>query len=115
MVPDQPLTFSMLVFALYTLSSLFARGGGAAAPFMTSLKLGGIALCPGLMMKGIWPRKLRRFFPIYWFFALSYVLGFSGTLAFLRVHETPIDAVQWIVGLTLLFCLADSTHLGRLE
>ena len=76
---------------------------------MAGIHFVGITLCCGLMLKGIWPARLKPYFPLYWFVSLFYCLPFGGTLAFLRVHEGPADVVLWVVKFGFLAFLVDST------
>ena len=113
--PMHSLAFSMLIFALYTLSSIFSSGGVGTANFMAGIHFVGITLCCGLMLKGIWPARLKPYFPLYWFVSLFYCLPFGGTLAFLRLHEGPADVIFWVASFVLLAYLVDSTSFLVLE
>ena len=106
--PTHSLAFSMLIFALYTFFSIFSSGGMAAAHFMAGIQFVGITLCCGLMLQGIWPARLKPYFPLYWFVTLLYCLPFGGTLAFLRVHEGNFAFVAFLASFILLGYLVDS-------
>ena len=106
--PMHSLAFSMLIFALYTLSSIFSTGGVGTANFMAGIHFVGITLCCGLMLKGIWPARLKPYFPLYWFVSLFYCLPFGGTLAFFFMHSSVFDMIGWIASFTILAFLVDS-------
>ena len=106
--PMHSLVFSMVIFALYTFFSIFSGGGMAAAHFMAGIQFTGITLCCGLMLQGIWPARLKPYFPLYWFVTLLYCLPFGGTLAFLRVHEGNFAFVAFLASFILLGYLVDS-------
>ena len=107
--PMHSLAFSMLIFALYTLSSIFSSGGEGTANFMAGIHFVGITLCCGLMLQGIWPARLKPYFPLYWFVSLFYCLPFGGTLAFFFMHGSPFDSILWIASFVVLAFLVDST------
>lgn len=105
----QPLTFSLLMMALYTFSILIKRGGSVeTVSFMVGVYVMGITLCVGLMIEEIWPTSLKAYVPLYWFISLCYCLPFASTLVFLRIHESPMDASFWIMSFILLGGLVDS-------
>ncbi len=86
--PAQPLAFSLVMFALYALSSGMATGASKDVPnFMAVIYLIGITLCVGLMLQGIWPQKLKEYFPLYWMVTVFFCLPVGGMLAFLRAHD----------------------------
>jgi len=106
--PMHSLAFSMLIFALYTLSSIFSSGGVGTANFMAGIHFVGITLCCGLMLQGIWPARLKPYFPLYWFVSLFYCLPFGGTLAFFFMHNSVFDMIGWVASFTILAFLVDS-------
>ena len=108
--PTQSLSLSMVIFALYSFSSVVVKGGDdvGLANFMLGLHVVGITLCIGLMLEGVWPEQVRPYFPLYWFFTLGYCLVFGSTLAFLREHGGSIEVGKWIVNFILLAFLVDS-------
>ena len=110
MTPTRSLSFSMVIFALYTFSSIMTGGrGDAGLPnFMAGVHFIGITLCIGLMLEGIWPVRLKPYFALYWFFTLFYCLNFGSMLAFLRSADTTAFSI-WLAGLILLAGLVDST------
>ena len=110
-IPTQSLSFSMVIFALYTFSSVVTGRGNdlGFANFMAGVHVVGITLCVGLMLEGIWPDKLKPYFSLYWFFALFYCLSLGSTVAFLRAHGDMMAVVKWFVNLMLLAVLVDST------
>ncbi len=109
--PTHSLSFSMVIFALYTLSSVMTGGASdtGLANFMAGVHAIGITLCVGLMLEGIWPNRFKSYFPLYWFFTLFYCLSFGSTLAFLRAHEGVVNAALWLGSFMLLAMLVDST------
>ena len=76
---------------------------------MAGIHFVGITLCCGLMLKGIWPARLKPYFPLYWFVSLFYCLPFGGTLAFFFMHGSPFDSILWIASFVVLAFLVDST------
>ena len=107
--PMHSLAFSILIFALYTLSSIFSSGGVGTANFMAGIHFVGITLCCGLMLQGIWPARLKPYFPLYWFVSLFYCLPFGGTLSVLQSHAGVAEASLWMAKLSLLAFLVDSS------
>ena len=107
--PMHSLAFSMLIFALYTLSSIFSSGGLGTANFMAGIHFVGITLCCGLMLKGIWPARLKPYFPLYWFVSLFYCLPFGGTLSVLQSHAGVAEASLWVAKIVFLAFLVDSS------
>ena len=100
-----------MMAVLYTFSSFVS--GGVVDPlgtvnFMVGVRFIGMTLCFGLMLEGIWPLQLKRYFALYWLVTVLYCLAFSSTLAFLRVHEGPMDMMVWVVSFGLLVTLLDS-------
>ncbi|MEM7361840.1 MAG: ATP-binding protein [Bacteroidota bacterium] len=107
--PAYPLTFSVFMFALYGLSSGI---GGAEdegyADFMAVIYFIGISLCAGLMVEGIWPLRLKSYFPLYWLTTLFFCLPLGGTLAFLRVHDGFPHTMLFFVSFVILAFLVSS-------
>ena len=108
--PALSLAFSMLMFALYTFSSVMTVGGNdvGLANFMAGVHVVGITLCVGLMLEGIWPDRLKPYFALYWFFTIFYCLSFGSTLAFLREHGDMMAVMRWILNFIFLLVLVDS-------
>ena len=108
--PTQPLAFSLLIFSLYTFSSMLTGDGGInLAHFMAGVHVIGIALCCGLMLEGLWSERLRSYFALYWFITLFYCLPLGGTVVFLRMHAHPVHAALWIGKIVLLSFLVDTS------
>ena len=108
--PTHSLSFSMLIFFLYTFSSVMTGGNNdvGLANFMAGIHLVGITLCVGLMLEGIWPDRLKPYFALYWFLTLFYCLSFGSTLTFLRAHGDTMAVGKWIVNFIFLLALVDS-------
>lgn len=107
----QPMTFSLVIFALYTLAGFISGGTKdplASAGFMAAVRLIGVTLCFGLLLKEIWPTKLKRYFALYWLVTVLYCLPLSGTVVFFRIHEGLMDMMLWVVNFGLLMALLDS-------
>lgn len=86
--PSHSLVFSIFMFALYALSSGIGVGkDSGVADFMAVIYLVGVSLCVGLMLEGVWPYRLKRYFPVYWFTTLFLCLPVGATLTFLRSNE----------------------------
>ena len=107
--PMHSLAFSMLIFALYTLSSIFSTGGEGTANFMAGIHFVGITLCCGLMLQGIWTARLKPYFSLYWFVSLFYCLPFGGALSVLQSHAGVAEASLWVVKIVFLAFLVDSS------
>ena len=43
------------------------------------LRFSGSVVCLGLVLRNYWPKRLRRYFSLYWHFAITYVLPFPFT------------------------------------
>ena len=114
-MPTHSVGFSMLIFVLYIFSSIFSSGGVGTANFMAAIHVVGITLCCGLMLQGIWPARLKPYFPLYWFVSLFYCLPFGGTLAFFFMHGNAFDSILWSASFVLLAFLVDSTSFGVLS
>ena len=108
--PTHSLSFSMLIFLLYTFSSVMTGGGNdlGLANFMAGIHMIGVTLCVGLMLEGIWAARLKPYFALYWFFTVFYCLSFGSTLAFLRSHGDTMAVIKWMVNFILLAFLIDS-------
>jgi len=75
---------------------------------MAAIHFVGITLCCGLMLEGIWMKKIQPYFPLFWFVTVWYCLSFGGTLVFLRAYSDPFAVARWLGGLIVLGFLVDS-------
>lgn len=110
--PTHPLNFSLIVFALFTFTSITSCDGDHGldtATFMIIIQGIGIVLCCILMLEDLWPARIKPYFPLYWFFTLFYCLPFSSTLKILKMHEGPCPVFHWFVSYILLALLVGST------
>ena len=62
------------------------------------------------MLQGIWPGRLKPYFPLYWFVTLFYCLPFGATLAFLRLYEGNFAFIAFLASFILLGYLVDSKN-----
>jgi signal transduction histidine kinase len=108
--PAQPIAFTMVMFALYTLLSALTTSQAAknASPnLMASIQFIGVILCIGLMLQGVWPSTLKLYFPLYWFVSLFFCLPFGGTLFFLQTHEGVWHAALFVAAFLFLSAIVD--------
>lgn len=103
-----PMLFCLMLFGLSTLQTMMTIESYDNFGVVGYARMVSSILCILLLAKSIWPKKLRPYYAIYWFFTLFFTIPFTGTLAFLRVHKNIFTAVHWIGLFVLLACLVDS-------
>lgn len=106
--PMSSLTFSVVIFGFYMLGSFVLYGDRDIANFIAGVHLVGIMLCCGLMMEGIWPDRLKRYFALYWFITVFYCLPLGSTLSLLCGHQGAVDTMLWLSSFILLASVVDS-------
>ncbi len=67
----------------------------------------GISLCCALMLEVLWPKAIKPYFDLYWFFTLLYCVPFSATLLFLSNPEHYSSMVGLLIALILLMACVD--------
>lgn len=102
-----PLTFSIFLCASYLFPYIITKSGHLHLyNDIAIIRAIGVILCIGLMLKSLWPQKLKhKVFPLYWHFTLLYCLPFSTTLIFLigaGSTSWPADIAMAILLLILL-------------
>ncbi|WP_039459285.1 sodium:solute symporter family transporter [Candidatus Jidaibacter acanthamoebae] len=68
---------------------------------MLSLRLIAGLLCVGLLFKEYWPKRFKKYFPLYWHLTLMYCLPFVTTVMFIVMSAD----VEWLINLTLAIML----------
>ncbi|MEM7362270.1 MAG: ATP-binding protein, partial [Bacteroidota bacterium] len=107
--PSHPLVFSVFMFVLYGLgSSVGGSQGEGGINFMMLIYFIGISLCAGLMIEGIWPLRLKLYFPLYWLTTIFFCLPLGGTIAFIQTHTTFFDMLLFLLSFIFLAFLVSS-------
>ncbi len=68
---------------------------------MTTLRFIGGLLSVGLILEKQWPFKLKKYFPVYWYFTVAYCLPFVSTAMFVLMH----GSTEWLVNISLTIML----------
>ncbi len=68
---------------------------------MTFLRFTGGVLCVGLILEKRWPYKLKKLFPIFWYFTVCFCLPFVSTAMYILMGGTT----EWIVNISLTIML----------
>lgn len=105
--PVQPITFSVVFIVLYFLSNMLKSGHVGGASHLVS-GIVGIALSVGLLVEGIWWKRLVTYLPMYWFAVLFYTLPFFGTFSFFQSQSGLMDGALWLISFVVLAFLVDS-------
>ncbi|MCC2646838.1 MAG: hypothetical protein K0R02_903 [Rickettsiaceae bacterium] len=89
--------FSIFAIANYTFPNFMWSQGIVNGYTVVSLKYIAGIFCAGLLIKENWPKKIQKYFPLYWYMTLLFCLPFTMTIMVLD-HNF---ANGWIV-ITLL-------------
>jgi len=71
------------------------------------LRLFGSALGLGLMLTPFWPKSLKDYLPIYWFFTILYTLSFFFAFNVLKNNASVISSMSMLCAVFLLVLLVD--------
>ncbi len=64
---------------------------------LTIMRFLGATMCILPLLKNYWPTRVLKYFPVYWYTTVLYVLPFSTTLSFLIVGGTT----EWLINIAL--------------
>jgi len=72
-----------------------------AYSWLIAIRIIGVLLCVGLLLKPYWPKQLLSYFPIYYHFVLLYCLPFTASFLFFLEGSS----IEWLINITLVILL----------
>lgn len=96
--------FGTIAYPLFYLFWVAANAGGYES---LTLRLVATFLCILLILKDKWPKKLIKFFPLYWYLTLLYCLPFLFTFTVLKNNFSFAVSINGLSVLVLLILLLD--------
>lgn len=80
---------------------------GCCYAFPISIRCLCMLLCLPLLLKHYWPTRLRKYFPVYWYFTVMCTLPFSTTLGWLMTGGTTTWFVNVALTIIMLGAIVD--------
>jgi signal transduction histidine kinase len=100
--------FSVFIFVFYLANPLkWHFSGPYAFSVIAFLRMGAVFLWLILLLWRLWPKRLKKFLPLFWHFALLYHLPFRTTFSTLYSPHSPSFDSFGLLGIVALAVLVD--------
>ncbi len=102
---DEPFFFSL--FILFFSTIMLISPDISDSFWVISVHFINTVLCTGILLKSVWPKKLKPHFAIYWLTTLLHCLPFGSTLFFLHNPSSSSTILYICISLVFLTVLVD--------
>ena len=99
--------FSIIFFINYLLYYFIWRFGSIQSYENLWLRISASMVCLVLMLRAYWPKKLEKFFPLYWYVSVTYCLPYFFLFMTLNTHGSAAWLLNLLLEVMLTFLLFD--------